>query len=66
MKRKHEIQEARSDIKKAIKMAEEMIEQIRVFKQVLETVLDDEEIPLEVRRQYERLLIQQLVRGNVF
>ena len=57
MKKHNEI---RKDIATAMRIADEMRDISRVYRETLQTMFDDNEIPLEIRQQYERLLIAQL------
>ena len=66
MKKKKQISEIQGDIQIAIQIANEMQENLRVYKETLQTMFADEAIPIEIRQQYERLLVTQLLRGAVF
>ena len=63
MKKHNEI---RKDIQTAMRIADEMRETARAYREMLITIFNDEAIPLEVRQQYETLLVQQLLVGGVF
>jgi len=66
MSKKTEIAKVRADIRQAMQIADEMREHNRAYRQTLQTIFNDEAIPLEVRQQYERLLVKQLTQGGVF
>jgi antitoxin component of RelBE/YafQ-DinJ toxin-antitoxin module len=66
MSKKTEIAKIRADIRQAMQIADEMREHNRAYRQTLQTIFNDEAIPLEVRQQYERLLVKQLTQGGVF
>ena len=57
MKKHNEI---RQDIATAIRLADEMRDISRVYREALETIFNDDAIPREIREQYERLVIAQL------
>jgi hypothetical protein len=59
-------QQIRDEIRIAMQIAEEMRETARAYRETLTTIFADEEIPLEIRQQYERLLVTQLTVGGVF
>lgn len=61
-----EVEQARELINQAILVADEMREDNRAYRETLQAMFDDVEIPLEIRQQYERLLVQQLMTGGVF
>lgn len=60
------IQEVRADIRQAMQIADEMRRTNTAYAETLQTMFNDELIPLEVREQYQRLLTRWLVKGNVF
>ena len=66
MTKKKQVSDIRSDIQIAMQISNEMRENLRVYKETLQTMFSDETIPIEIRRQYERLLVTQLLRGGVF
>jgi predicted phage gp36 major capsid-like protein len=69
MRRKKQIQtiqEVRADIRQAMQIADEMRRTNSAYAETLQTMFNDELIPLEVREQYQRLLTRWLVKGNVF
>ena len=61
-----ELSKARDDIRLAMQIADEMKETNRAYRTTLQSIFDDELVPLEIRQQYERLLVQQLISGGVF
>jgi hypothetical protein len=61
-----ELFKARDDIRLAMQIADEMKETNRAYRTTLQSIFDDELVPLEIRQQYERLLVQQLISGGVF
>ena len=66
MRRNKVIGQVRDDLRQAMQIADEMRRHNAAYRETLQTMFDDDQIPLEVRQQYERLLVRQITRGTVF